>query len=262
MSDQDFKSFNDPALRAAVRRVWSDERAPQELRQRITAMCGPRVTAGRRSESVSMRIRSSLYGLAAAAVFLLAVGIVFEDWSAGGRQPRRAPRVIALPAAMSANLYARHDADAKTPNHQLAGISQTNFKLMGQQLQQRLNFPVLAANLPGEGWKFHGASVCSVGSIVTAHLVFDLRGKEYVSIFSMSATDLSGSAPGCDYSEISPHHLMAGFTTQIGFYCVVATSVDESITIEEIRTIRDELKPIITDAPPTPGGQLAAILPH
>ena len=37
MSDSEFKSFNDPALRAAVRRVWSDERAPQELRQQILA---------------------------------------------------------------------------------------------------------------------------------------------------------------------------------------------------------------------------------
>jgi len=35
MSDSEFKSFNDPALRAAVRRAWSDERAPQELRQQI-----------------------------------------------------------------------------------------------------------------------------------------------------------------------------------------------------------------------------------
>ncbi len=203
-----------------------------------------------------------MYQLAAAAVFLLAVGIAFASWTSGGRQPRRAPRVIALPVAMSNDLYARHDADAKAPEHQLAGISKTDFKLMGRQLQSRLNFPVLAANIPGDGWKFHGASVCTVGKIITAHLVFDLRSKEYISIFSMPASELNGSAPGCDYSEVTPHHVMAGFTTQMGFYCVVGTSVDESITIEEIRTIRDELKPIITDAPTTPGGQLASILPH
>jgi hypothetical protein len=269
MSDSEFKSFNDPALRAAVRRVWSDERAPQELRQRMMALCptqsGPgkaRGNRGRSYEPVSMRIRSTLYGLAAAAIFLLAVGIAVADWNLGGRGPLRAPRVVALPTALSNDLYARHDADAKAAEHQLIGVSQTDFKAMGKQLQQRLNFPVLAANLPGKGWKFHGASVCKVGKTVTAHLLFDLYGKEYVSIFSMPVTEVADSGRACDYSEISTRHVMAGFTTEVGFYCVVVTSVDNSITLEEVRTLRDELKPYLADVPPNPGGPLATILAH
>jgi hypothetical protein len=267
MSDWEFKSFNDPALRAAVRRVWSDERAPFELRQQIAALCsGKPATRGTRPshEPLSMRIRSNLYQLAAAAILLLAIGIAFADWNMGGRGPRRAPRVVALPTALANDLYARHDADVNAPDHKLVGVSQTDFKAMGRQLQDRLNFPVLAANLPGKGWKFHGANVCKVGKTVTAHLMFDLNGKEYVSIFSMPVTEVADSTRACDYSEVITKHYMAGFTTEVAFYCVVATSVDDSITIEEVRTLRDELKPFLADVPPNanPNGQLATILPH
>ena len=270
MSDSEFKSFNDPALRAAVRRAWSDEQAPQDLRRQIVAMCsGAAATRGtsrdwRNHEPLSMRIRSNLYRYAAAAIILLAIGIAFADWNSGGRGPRRAPRVVALPTALSHDLYATHDADAKAPDHKLVGVSQTDFKAMGQQLGQRLNFPVLAANLPGKGWKFHGATVCKVGKIVTAHLVFDLNGKEYVSLFSMPVTEVADSGRACDYTEVLNKHVMAGFTTETGFYCVVATSSDDSVTVEEIRTLRDELKPYLVDLPPNanPTGQLATILPH
>src|SRR6476661_9465149 len=149
MSDSEFKSFNDPALRAAVRRVWSDERAPQELRQQIVAMCsGAAATRGtsrtdrRNHDPLSMRIRSNLYRYAAAAILLLAIGIAFADWNSGGRGPRRAPRIVALPTALANDLYARHDADVNAPDHKLVGVSQTDFKAMGRQLQDRLNFPV------------------------------------------------------------------------------------------------------------------------
>jgi len=268
MSDSEFKSFNDPALRAAVRRAWSDERAPQELRQQIVALCGGTATRGtsrskwRNHEPLSMRIRSNLYQFAAAAMLLLAIGIVFADWNSGGRLPRRAPRVVALPLTLSNDLYARHDADAKIADHKLAGISQTDFHSMSKQLQQRLNFPVLAADIPG--WKFHGANICKVGNIVTSHLVFDRYGKQYISLFSMPVTQVADSTRACDYSEVTNKHVMAGFTTEVGFYCLVGSSVDDSITIEEVRTIRDELKPYLLDASPSanPNGQLATILPH
>ena len=268
MSDSEFKSFNDPALRAAVRRVWSDERAPQELRQQVVALCSGSTTRGtsrgkwQNHEPLSMRIRRNIYQLAAAAMLLLAIGIVFADWNSGGRGPRRAPRVVALPLTLSNDLYARHDADARAADHKLVGISQTDFHSMSKQLQQRLNFPVLAADLPGKGWKFHGANVCKVGNTVTAHLVFDRYGKQYVSLFSMPVTQVADSTRACDYSEVTTNHVMAGFTTEVGFYCVVASSVDDSITIEEVRTIRDELKPYVADVPPNPTGQLATIFPH
>jgi hypothetical protein len=210
---------------------------------------------------MSMRIRSVLYGLAAAAVFILAVGIAFADWSGGGRRLLRAPRVVALPGNLATDLFARHDDDEKVKNHQSPGITQTDFNTMGKQLRNVLGFPVLAASLPGDGWKFHGASICTVGKIVTAHLLFERQGKQYVSLFSMPVSEVSGSGSGCDYSEVSQNHVLAGFTTSVGFYCVVASSSDESMTIEEVRTIRDELKPLVIDVPPSPDSQLAAIVP-
>jgi len=264
MSDQEFKSFNDPSLRTAVRRVWGDERAPRELRQQIAALCTSSGKRGSRanSEPFSMRIRSTLYGLAAAAVFILAVGIAFADWSGGGRRPLRAPRVVALPGNMATNLFARHDADEKAKKHQFAGINQTDFNTMSKELGSQLGFPVLATSLPGNGWRFHGASICTVGKIVTAHLIFDRQGKQYISLFSMPVGEVSGSGPGCDYTEVAQNHVMAGFATSVGFYCVVGSSSDDSMTVEEVRTIRDELKPIMVNVAPAPDSQLAVILPR
>jgi len=260
MADQEFKSFNDPALRAAIRGVWANERAPRELRKQITALCPSQ--NGRSTEPLIFRLRSAMYGLAAAAVFILAVGLAFQSWEGGGRRPLRAPRTIALPTALAADLFARHDVDAKAKDHQTPGIAKTDFKLIGRQLQERLNYPVLATDIPEPGWKFKGAKICTVDKIVTAHLLFELRGKEYLSLFSMPVSNISGAASGCDYSQSDDRHLMAGFATQTGFYCVVATSTDESITIEEVRTIRDELRPLMADVPPSPNGQLATILPR
>lgn len=260
MAEPEFKSFNDPALRAAVRGVWANERAPRELRKQIAALC---TTQTRNApDPLIFRLRSALYGLAAAAVFLLAVGLAFENWTGGGRRPLRAPRTIALPTALATDLFAQHDQDVKSKNHQAPGVAKIDFKLIGRQLQDRLNFPVLSADLPKPGWKFKGAQVCTVSKIVTAHLVFEYQGREYISLFSMPASSVSGSAPGCDYAQTDNRHLMAGFATQAGFYCVVATSTDESITIEEVRTIRDELRPLMNDVPASPNGQLATILPR
>src|SRR5258707_272257 len=81
------------ALRAAIRGVWANERAPRELRKQIIALC-PTQAIGQNSEPLILRIRSVLYGLAAAAVFLLAIGLVFGSWTGGGRRPQRAPRMI------------------------------------------------------------------------------------------------------------------------------------------------------------------------
>ena len=98
MSEQDFDSFNDPALRSAVRRVWGDEQAPAELRETLQALF-PRpvrsLRGTRSSEPLVIRFRSALYGLAAAAVFVLAVGLAFQDWVTGQRHSHIAPRVLA-----------------------------------------------------------------------------------------------------------------------------------------------------------------------
>jgi hypothetical protein len=257
---EEFQSFNDPTLRAAVRRVWSDERAPTVLRQRISALV-PRQSAGsarRQTEPFSLRLRSALYGLAAAAAFLLAVGIVFNDWSNGRRGPDRAPRAIALPSTSADALFANHDAWAKAPGHRISGSISGNFMEVGQQLHKRLGFPVLAADL--SGWTFRGAVLSNVNNTKSGQLFFDSKGKQFVSVFSLPASFVQGVAPGCDYCQANDKHAMAGFATPSGFYCVVGSSTDGTITLDNVRVLRDMLRPTMDN--PIPSTPVAAILPR
>ena len=255
-----FESFNDPALRAALRRAWSDEKAPPELRQRITALAPRQAAPARRHvDPLSLRLRSPLYGLAAAAVFVLAVGMVFNAWTGGRGGPDRAPRAIALPATSADALFASHDAWTKSRGHRVPGSTSGSFEVVSQQLHKRLGFPVLAADLPG--WKFDGAAVSNVANTKSAQLFFDSDGKQFVSVFSLPASFIQGVAPGCDYCQANDKHAMAGFATPSGFYCVVGSSTDGSLTLDNIRILRDGLRPQLAQRPlSTPA--MAAILPR
>jgi hypothetical protein len=258
---EEFSSFNDPALRAAVRRVWADERAPIELRQRISALVPRQANAlnlRRQVEPFSMRLRSALYGLAAAAVFVFAVGIVFNDWTGGSRGPNRAPRAIALPSSSADALFASHDTWTKAPGHRIPGSLSGDLAHIGQDLHKRLGFPVLAADLPG--WKFDGALVGQVGNVKSAQLFFDTNGKQFVSVFSLPASFVQGVAPGCDYCQANDKHAMAGFVTPNAFYCVVGSSSDATMTLDSVRNLRDQLRPQLKTSP-GPNAPIATIMP-
>jgi hypothetical protein len=257
---EEFASFNDPALRTAVRKVWGAEQAPFELRQRIAALVPSQARAKgpqRQHEPLILRLRSPLYGLAAAASVLLAIGLVLHDWTSGGRAARIAPRAIALPDPSAAALFASHDQWAKSPRHHIKGSLDGNLSEVRQRLRKDVGFPVLAANLHGS-WKFEGALVSTIGKSKSAQLFFDSGDSQCISIFSLPAGFLSGSAPGCDYCQANDKHSMAGFATGNGFYCVVGSSGPGAMSLEEVRSIRDELRPAMNQ--PTIAAALAAIL--
>lgn len=258
MAETEFDSFNDPALRSAVRRAWAGERAPQELREQIVALCPnlPKIAA-RPRQPMAMRIRSTLYGLAAAAAFLLAIGVIFHTWDSGN--PRRhAHPMASLPPALADILVSRHDVCADAADHHTPGVPQDDFSKMAQVMRQKVGFPVLASALPA--WKFQGSSVCQLGNSTAAQLVFERRSRttQYVSLFSLplSFAHIEETCD-CDYSQVQRKHPMAGFATSNGFYCVVGSSTDESITLTEVRTIRDELRPKMS--PPANSPQVAVM---
>jgi hypothetical protein len=260
---EDFESFNDPALRAAVRRAWADERAPAELRQRIAALA-PRHAAGlsasRQTEPFSLRLRSALYGLAAAAVFVLAVGIVFSELKGGARGPNRAPRAIALPSSSADALFASHDEWVKAPGRRIPQGTTGDLTEAAQELHKRLGFPILAADMPG--WKFEGAAVSKIGNTRSGQLFFDSSDKQFVSVFSLPASFIQGFAPGCDYCQTNGKHSMAGFATPSGFYCVVGSSNDGTLTLDNVRNLRDVLRPEMGDKPVASTPPIAVTLVH
>ena len=243
MSEADFDSFNDPALRSAVRRVWGDERAPAELREKLQELFPKPKRANPGApfrEPLVLRLRSTLYGLAAAAVFLFAVGLAFQDWVMGQRHSHIAPRVLALPSPVADDLVTQHDLMAKRPGPAGGTAETADAKF---QLESRLRFPVLAMDLAGTDWKFRGAAVRTIHGGKSGQILFDAGGKKFISVFSMPPSTVSGSAPACEYAQVAGTHPLAGFASNKALYCLVASSTDGSLTLDDIRTIRDSLRP-------------------
>jgi hypothetical protein len=244
MSDTDFDSFNDPALRSAVRRAWGDERAPVELRDKLLEMFPSQKRSVRNApvrEPLILRLRSTFYGLAAAAVFLLAVGLAFQDWISGQRHLRIAPRVLALPSQVADDLVAQHEVMTKKPGPAGGTVEAADARF---KLRSRLGFPVLAMDLPGTNWKFRGFTEPLITGAKSGQLLFGADGKKFVSVFSMPKSIVNGSAPACEYAQVNGSHPLAGFASNQAVYCLVASSKDGSLSLDDIRAIRDTLRPL------------------
>ena len=190
-----------------------------------------------------LRLRSPLYGLAAAAVILIALGLSLRYWHG----PSNKSLALTLPGTLAADLVARHDSCVQLPDHHGPGFDRDDFAKIGNEMEQKLGFPVLSSNLTGS-WTFHGASVCFVGNIRSAHLVFERDGKQFLSFFSLPPTAVKNSSDGAEYAEVDDRHPLAGFSTPAGFYCIVGSSTDGSLTLDQVRSMRDRLRPDVAAA--------------
>jgi hypothetical protein len=244
MSESEPDSFDDPGLKAAIRRAWGAEQCPLSLRDRVMTLCKESFGATASPARIGWRGRR-LYGLAAAAMVLIAVGVVFH-FRAGAPQTHQTV-VAALPAYLADELVARHDGCCAAKDHHMQGLSRDDFPTIQKQLRQQLGFPILAAKLPGT-WDFHGAFICPVGSTKSGHLVFDQNGNNFVSIFSLPHEFASSAYLTGDCSQTENHHPIAAFATNDGFYCVVGSSKDGSLTLDQIRSLRDQLRPALAQA--------------
>jgi hypothetical protein len=250
MAEADYEKFDDPGLKAAICRAWGRERAPVRLRQRLIAS-GSASSGAQAAPHIGMQrhFRRPVMGLAAAAMLLIALGISLRFWH--NPNDTRTTSASVLPASLADELVARHDGCCAAKDHHLPGVSTDNFILIGQQLRQKLGFPILAARLPGS-WNFHGASVCPVGSTSSGHLLFENAkkqgGTEFVSIFSLPHAFVDDHCPSGECAQIDDKHPMAAFVTPAGFYCVVGSSTDGSLSLGQVRALRDQLRPDVAQA--------------
>ena len=244
-------SFDDPGLKAALCRAWGNETAPRLLRERVaTAM--HTASAAPEPGMALWRWRSPLYGLAAAAAVALAIGV--EIHFAHRTTPSsNAPIVIAanvLPTSLARDLIQRHDECCDAVEHHgfdHHGVPGDDFAQVRRELHEKLGFPIMSANLP-QGWKFHGGSVCPVGKFLSGHLVFIHDDRQFVSLLSVPPAFLDGTDQKGDCSQVTDNHPIAGFVTPDGFYCVVGSSTDGSLSVEQVRDLRNRLRPDVADA--------------
>jgi hypothetical protein len=97
--------------------------------------------------------------------------------------------------------------------------------------------------------------------VKSGQLFFDANnGKQFVSVFSLPASFVQGADRGCDYCQANDKHAMAGFVTPSAFYCVVGSSSDGTVTIDNVRNLRDQLRPAL-DKPTAANASIAAIMP-
>lgn len=260
MSETKSPSFEDPGLKAAIRRTWGKETAPPALRARIAAAGAIRP---RTAAPFVWRFRQPLFGLAAAAMVVVAVTLVFRPWQqrrfdSSSPPSNSLPTAFGVPASLANDLVARHDFCSGEPDHH--GIPSDDFDEIRRELHEALGFPILSGSMPG--WDFHGASLCLVGKTKSGHLLFARKDGQFISLFSLppQVVDAQGDEQGRigDYSQMAERHPLAGFHTMAGTYFVVGSSPDGSLTLDDVRSMRDRLKPDVAEGDDGPSVSLAS----
>lgn len=220
--------FDDPALKAAIRRVWKDHGAPPDLRRQMQV----------RAASVTAAHRPPI-ALAAAAIILIALGLV--AWRLSRVAPPYHQQMAKLPNDLAQNLVKTHDYCCSQSDHHMPGLPRDDFSAIAKVLTARLGWPVLAAPLKDD-WKFDGAAICPVGRSQSAHLVFK-RGKDDISIFSLPASLAPNAQHVAEYQEVEEGHPIAAFAANGGLFCVVGSGPDDTMKLSNVRAILDELRP-------------------
>jgi hypothetical protein len=234
MEPKDFDSFEDNKLKDAIRRAWKDDAAPPELIERVrNASSLSSSRAGDRTRIVVWRS-----ALAAAAVILISLAII--GYRTHGVAPRATVAAAALPKPLAEDLVERHDECCSHEDHHMPGIPRDDYAAIASVLAARLGWPVLAASI-GNDWSFKGASICPVGSQESAHLVFK-RGNDDVSVFSLPAWVVPAADQNKSFDQTQTGHPIASFISGRGLFCIVCSSPNGSMTLDNANAIRSELR--------------------
>jgi hypothetical protein len=189
------QNFDDPALKAALQRAFSAERAGEALRQRILAAVGEDSTAAAPTPIRVTFWQRPVFRIAAA--LLLALISLYAILATRGGSDK-------LPDGLLAAMVERHDECNAAPAHRAPGIPQNDFHLTGQALAGQLHMQVLSADLGG-AWSFNGAALCPIHGQPSAHLIFASRSG-HMSLFSIPP---AGAAGARDSTTITVSHAVS-----------------------------------------------------
>ena len=198
------------------------------------------------------------YGFAAAAMVLVGFGIAhrlddtpfgrddFAQTGTGGTDVTLA----SLPPPIRQGMLEKHERCQKFEHNAYPDLPAGNFAAVRERLEKQLGFPVLAGDveeaLGRNGWRFQGAAVCKVGGVNAAHLIF-VRNRQAISLFSFPR-DCCKTAPtgGVREGEDSnADHPVALFVWSDGVHCVVGSSTDRSLSVDQVRAVLEHLRPTL-----------------
>jgi len=223
MEEPAAQTFENPELKGALRRVLERETAPAGLRDRIVAMT--------QDDAPPIRVnwrQNPLYKLAVAAVLLVGFGTLgYQIW-----QMNRPPVYAVSDSLYQAMLTAHESGEAATGVTTLA---------QAEGMKEQLKRPVLVADLTHDGWTFDGGGVRKVGDFLAAQLKFS-KGKASISVFSLPASAVSGAQYGTEYDTVFKGSPIAGFMKGPGLYCIVGSSTDGSLNVDDVKRLLSEHK--------------------
>jgi len=251
-------NFEDPALKAALKRTIGTETAPADLRQRVAqaiAAEGQTPSTGAAESRVerpaepgsarSMRIgwrRSPLIGLAAAAMLIVGVGLIFNHlWEPG------IDNLYTLPKALAADMVATHDRMLGSGIGGPIEVVKDDLGRVRDTLKEKLGHPVLVASL-GAGWEMQGAGVSKIGETPAAHVVFrNKSSNEVVSVFSVSAAAYYAGQDGMEYAQVEQGHPIAGFVQNGVVHCIVG-SPGSKLDEDDLAKLRNAVRKTMSDS--------------
>ena len=242
MNSESPSPFDDPVLKAALKRNLGTERAPASLRARVErALAAETAATMRRAAHRPSGWRNSpLVGIAAAALFIVGIGLIFNNYwrTDTGRAE--------LPKQMALDMAAAHDrALASGGRHEL-DVPKDDLNAIRNTLKDKLGHPVLVASL-GNDWQFQGARVAKVGTTDAAELVFkSTTSADSVSVFSVPGQAYYATEEGLEYKQVADGHPIAGWVKNGIVHCVVGSKGSKLDTGDLVK-LRDSIKKFVSD---------------
>jgi hypothetical protein len=242
MSSQSPSSFDDPELKAALKRSLGAEVAPASLRGRVEkALATEAASPPPRTLRPAAGWRNNpLVGLAAAALIVVSIGLIYTNVMKNEGGPS------GLPQAMAMDMAAAHDrALANAALHEL-NAPKGDMNAIRDELKAKLGHPVLVASL-GNDWEFQGARVASVGSTEASQLLFkNKKNNDTVSVLSVPGRDYYATEEGMEYEQDVEGHALAGFVKKGIVHCIVG-SKGSKLDEDDLADVRDAVKQHLPD---------------
>ena len=229
-------------LAAAVCRCWADQRCPDALRRRVAGQVAADGARRRR-----WWVRPIGLSAAAAVAGLLGGGL----WRL--ERPASPAAAMVLPAALETELVQTHDHCSRAGlDHQHLPVPRSNGYAIAASLRSRLDRPVMVSRPRDPAWQFAGASVCPVGTVRSAHLVFRRSDGDALSLFSLPRSAAPAAADGQQFQAESDHHPIVGFVKHGAVYCLVGSGCASDVSVARLTDIRRQLERqvVVADAAP------------
>jgi hypothetical protein len=236
-------AFDDPALKAALRRSFADEAAPLPggLRDRIARALDQVDDAreARRDRLAPSRWRlgrGPILGMALAACVLIVSGLVLRPYIWPSKPTVAA---ITLPSRVAQDMAGSHQQALLAATTTPAGsLSAADLSAAVTRLSKELGYTAIAPDL-GDGWVARRVSVASIAEQPTAHVVYT-RGERSVSLYTVPAGRVYlSNAEGGTYEQLVGGMPLAGVVRAKTMRCVIG---DAGCKMEDLRQIVQTLK--------------------